>query len=276
MRRLALAALSLACAEWRRPPTFPEQAKNRPMIHEQAVVGLSREGNLAAAQLIDADAEAPRLTLLAFGRGGEPTRALLEAAPERAAAVARALRDGGSRRTPLLDALVAKEWPEAAAHAARLGYAHAAPAVPEPDSMSFRIQGARDAGALPLVLRIAQVDEPAPATALLIADAISPDTGIELTRMPLAGAPVRPQLFIQGGIAWLLSGSVLDGPALHRAVGVRRASLARGEAELHNLMGIPTTSPATSTPPAANSAARSPPTRATSTPSTTPRPRRRC
>jgi tetratricopeptide (TPR) repeat protein len=61
---------------------------------------------------------------------------------------------------------------------------------------------------------------------------------IELARMPLAGAAVRPERWIQAGIVWLLAGSVLPGEPLHRAVGVRRGSLARGEAELHNLHGF--------------------------------------
>jgi hypothetical protein len=58
MRRLALAGCLLACAEWRLPPTFPEQAAGRPVIHEQAVVGFG-PGDLAAAQLVDADGQSP-------------------------------------------------------------------------------------------------------------------------------------------------------------------------------------------------------------------------
>jgi hypothetical protein len=238
MRRLAVACLLLACAEWRMPPTFPRQAAGRPVIHEQAVLGLSQEGDLAAAQLVDADGEEPRLTLLAFGRGGEPTRTLLEASRERAAAVARRLHADGRQRAPVLDRLVAAEWPEALAKAAQLGYARRPPAPPEPGSERFRVTGARDAGALPLALRLAQVDRPALATALLLSDPASPEEEVELARMPLAGAPVVPELWIRSGVVWLLAGSVLDGEPLHRAVGVRRGSLARGEAELHNLHGF--------------------------------------
>ncbi len=241
MRRLAVApaaGLLLACAEWRMPPTFPRQAEGRPVIHEQAVLGLSQEGDLAAAQLVEADGEEPRLTLLAFGRGGEPTQKLLEAPRERAAAVARRLRAGGRRRTPMLEQLVAVEWPDALARAARLGFTPRPRAQPDQGSDRWSVTGARDAGALPLVVRVARVDRPSPATALLFSDPASPDEEIELARMPLAGAAVAPELWIQSGVVWLLAGSVLDGDPLHRAVGVRRGSLARGEAELHNLHGF--------------------------------------
>src|SRR5258705_6932596 len=66
MRRLALAGCLLACAEWRLPPTFPEQAGGRPVIHEQAGIGPTDAGDLAAAQLVEAEGEEPRLALLAF------------------------------------------------------------------------------------------------------------------------------------------------------------------------------------------------------------------
>src|SRR5258705_334305 len=83
------------------------------------------------------------------------------------------------------------------------------------------------------VLRVARVDRPSPATALLLSDPLSPDEEVELLRMPLAGAALPPELWIQSGVVWLLAGSVLDGDPLRRAVGLRRGSLARGEAELH-------------------------------------------
>src|SRR2546427_9429729 len=88
MRRLALAGCLLACAEWRLPPTFAEQAAGRPVVHEQAVIGLSDAGDLAAAELLDADGEEPALTLLAFGRGGGPPRPPPPAAPPPPGAVA--------------------------------------------------------------------------------------------------------------------------------------------------------------------------------------------
>src|SRR6267143_1794268 len=173
MRRLALFGCLFACAEWRMAPTFPEQAAGRPVIYEQAVLGLSAAGDLAAAQILDADGEAPSLALLAFGRGGEPTRTLLEAPPERAMAAARRLRAIGHQPAPLLGTLVALEWPDAIARAAQLGY-----------------------------------------------------------------APRAPELWMQAGVVWLLTGSVVAGEPLHRAVGLRRASLPRGEARLHDLHGL--------------------------------------
>ena len=220
------------------PPTFPQQAASRPVVHEQAVLGLSPEGDLAAAQLVDADGEEPRLTLLAFGRGGEPTRKLLEAPRERAAAVAQRLRAEGRRRSPVLKQLVAAEWPDAMAKAVQLGYAPRPRAQPSQADDRWQVTGARESGALPLLLRVARVDQPSPAIALLLSDPESPDEEVELSRMPLAGAGLPPELWIQSGVVWLLAGSVLDGDPLHRAVGVRRGALARGEAELHNRHGF--------------------------------------
>src|SRR5262249_47873003 len=167
MRRLALAGCLLACAEWRWPPTFPEQAAGHPVIHEQAVVGLSDPGDLAAAQLVDADGQAPSLTLLAFGRGGQPTRTLLEAPPDRADAIARRLRDTGAEPRPLLGPLLAAQWPEALATAATLGFL---PRPPLPGESEWRAIGAPQAGALPLSLRIREAGNPAPAMALSISD----------------------------------------------------------------------------------------------------------
>src|SRR5437016_8447256 len=234
MRRLALAGCLLACAEWRLPPTFAEQAAGRPVVHEQAVIGLSDAGDLAAAELLDADGEEPALTLLAFGRGGEPTRTLLRASRERADAVARHLRANGAEARALLAELVATRWPQAVATAAALGFLAHPPASPESGGSEWRAIGAPGAGALPLTLRVREVDDPVQATALFLSDgALGP--GIQLAAMPLTGAPVPPALWIQGGVAWLLAGSVRRGQPLHRTIGIRRASIARGEAELHNL-----------------------------------------
>src|SRR5207245_2829539 len=64
---------------------------------------------------------------------------------------------------------------------------------------------------------------------------------VELARMPLAGAAVSPELWIQKDAVWLLAGSFAGGKGtdpLHRALGVRRASLSRGEAQLHNTHGL--------------------------------------
>src|SRR5215470_3787988 len=170
MRRLALAGCLLACAEWRLPPTFPEQAAGRPVIHEQAVVGLSDPGDLAAAQLVDADGQSPSLTLLEFGRAGQPTRTLLEAPKDRADAIARRLRASGAEPRPLLGPLVAAWWPEALATAATLGFLPRSPLLPEAGQSEWRATGAPQAGALPLSLHIREADRPAPAMALSISD----------------------------------------------------------------------------------------------------------
>src|SRR3984893_18469565 len=198
MRRLALVGCLFACAEWRMAPTFPEQAEGRPVIHEQAVLGLSAAGDLAAAQLVDADGAAPSLALLAFGRSGEPTRTVLEAPPERAMAGCRRLRATGPQPAPLLGTLVALDWPGAIARAAQLGYAPRAPEKPAHDGATWRVTGVREAGALPLAIRASQVAEPAPAVALLLSDLV-PGLEVELARMPVAGAPLAPELWMQAG-----------------------------------------------------------------------------
>ena len=237
MRRLALAGCLLACAEWRLPPTFPEQAAGRPGLHEQAVVGFSDLGDLAAAQLLDADGQEPSLSLLAFSRGGEPTRSLLEAPRDRAAAIAQRLRADGAEARPLLATLLGEQWPEALAAAAVLGFTPHPPLPAGAGQSEWRAIGAPQAGALPLLLRTREVAGPGQAMALLISDG-APDSEVELTRMPLAGEPIGPDLWIQAGVIWVLAGSVRGGEPLHRAVGVRRATLARGEAQLHNLHGL--------------------------------------
>src|SRR5438034_10825466 len=84
MRRLALLCSILGCAEWRMPPTFPEQAAGRPIVHEQALIGFGKDG-AAAVEFLEAEGEAPHLTLLALRHAG-PTRPPVEARPERARA----------------------------------------------------------------------------------------------------------------------------------------------------------------------------------------------
>ena len=237
MRRLALAGCLLACADWRLPPTFPQQAAGRPVIHEQAVIGISAQGDLAAAELVDADGQDPVLALLAFGRAGEPTRTLLQAPAARAQAIAQQLRARGGEAVPLLAALVLAGWPEASAAAAGLGFQPREAATPVAGESEWRTTGAAGAGALPLSLRIREEDEPVRSTVLMLSDG-APDAEIRLAAMPLTGAPVRPSLWIEAGVAWMVGGSVRGGEPLHRTVGIRRASIARGEAQLHNLHGL--------------------------------------
>jgi len=228
----------LGCSEWRLKPTFPEQAAGRPVLQEQAVVGLSEEGDAAVAELADADGDPPQLTLLLFDRNGAPTRRELAAPADVARAVDEELREKGQRRAPLLAAAVAARWPQALERALDLGFLPRAQAVPEPGRQRFPIEGAPQLGSIPLVLRIDLSDDAA--AALLLSERPGGDAAeeVELARMTLNGAPVAPQLFVQKGIAWLLSGSVREGSPLHRAVGVRRGSIARGEAQLHNGHGL--------------------------------------
>jgi tetratricopeptide (TPR) repeat protein len=233
MRRLALLLCCLSCAEWRMAPTFPEQAAERPVVHEQALLGLSEPGDAAVLELVDAEGEEPRLTLSVWGRAGEPARTLLVAPRDRARAVAEQIRELGSRAVPLLAVSAAREWPQAGAAAVAHGYPSRAPAQPGAGQI-WRISGATDAGALPFSLRTATT--PLPALVLLLSDGGSEE--IEIARMPLAGTLAEPQLWLQGSMAWLLSGSVLDRKPLRRAIGLRRASLLRGEARLHNLHGL--------------------------------------
>ena len=56
--------------------------------------------------------------------------------------------------------------------------------------------------------------------------------------MNVPGTRLAHILWIEAGVAWLLAGSVQPGEPLHRAAGVRRAVLARGEAQLHRLHGL--------------------------------------
>src|SRR5436309_9251391 len=97
---LALAA-SLGCAEMRRPPTFPQGAAGQPVVHEQALLGLSEEGDAAVVQLVDAEAQEPELVLTVFDHAGGPTRPLLVAPRQTAHAVARRVREAGRRASPV-------------------------------------------------------------------------------------------------------------------------------------------------------------------------------
>ena len=235
--RILLLALCLSCSEWQLKPTFPEEAAGKPVINEQALLGLSDEGDAAVAQLIDADGAKPLLTLLVFDRNGAPTRTV-KAAPEQAArAAALRLRQAGRRPGGILAAALAAEWPEAAQLAAEQGYAPRAPAAPEPGRRRWPVTGVPENGSLPLALRVTEAGDDPRAQLLLLAEPAAGDEA-ELARMPLTGGAIRPELWIQGGTVWLLAGSILPGEPLHRAVGLRRGSLRRGEAQLHNTHGL--------------------------------------
>jgi len=214
------------------PPTFPEQAAGRPIVHEQALIGFGKDG-AAAVEFLEAEGEAPRLTLLALRQDG-PTRTLVEAPPERASAVAGRLHAVAERPEPALSTAIALEWPAALSRAKELGFSPRAPAAPEPGRALWQVKGAPEAGALPLSLRVSRAGD---AMVLLLSDRPSGDD-VELARMPLTGMPVGPQLFLEDGGAWLLAGSVRAGPPLRRTVGLRRARIRRGEAQLHNAHGL--------------------------------------
>jgi len=232
MRRLALLCSVLGCAEWRMPPTFPEQAARQPIVHEQALIGFGKDG-AAAVEFLEAEGQPPRLTLLALRHDG-PARTLLEAPAARASAVAARLHAAAERPEPALAAAIALEWPAASSRATELGFAARPATTPEPGRALWQVKGAPEAGALPLTLRVSRA---ADSMVLLLSDRASGDD-VELARMPLTGVPVGPQLFVEDGVAWLLAGSVRAGPPLRRTVGVRRARLRRGEAQLHNAHGL--------------------------------------
>ena len=239
MRFLLLALV--ACADLRRPPTFPEQAAGRPVIAEQALLGLSADGDAAVALLIDAEGAKPRLSLSVFDAGGGAGRALLAAPDAAARKVAQRVRDAGHRASPVLAAALAADWPEASAAAGELGFTPRAPAAPEPGRRRWLVEGNPEAGSLPLALRLVESGDDPRALVLFLSEApagAASGDEVELSRMPLDGVAVAPELWVQNGVVWILAGSSLPGEPLHRAVGLRRGSVPRGEAQLHNLHGL--------------------------------------
>ena len=235
MRRLALLCSILGCAEWRMPPTFPEQAAGRPIVHEQALIGFGKDG-------LDQYLDGYRGL---FGRvedGLQPSRGTLRVQSVQEFDDARDVPPAGrlgrlDRPQPLEPALstaIALEWPAALSRAKELGFTPRAAETPEPGRALWQVKGAPEAGSLPLSLRVSRAED---AMVLLLSDRPSGDD-VELARMPLTGVPVRPQVFLEDGVAWLLAGSVRAGPPLRRTVGLRRARIRRGEAQLHNAHGL--------------------------------------
>ena len=226
------------CAEARLPSTIPPGDPSRPVVQEQAVIGLAASGDLAAAELIDADGEPPRLTLQRMDRAGS-ARELLVAPEATASAVAGDLRAKGRMAVPLLGAAVVARWPEAIVAAAQAGLPLATPAAAEPGRRRWAFRGT-----VPLSLRTAEVDGSPRAAALLLSERPLGRAGgdeIELARLPLLGAAIEPEVYLAGNTAWMLAGSVDGGDRrspLRRTVALRRGSLARGEAELHNGHGL--------------------------------------
>lgn len=238
---LAGAVLSPACAEQRLPPTFPLGAADQPVIQEQALLGLSPQGDAAAVQLVAAEGNAPELTLLVFDHKGGPTRVAGKASLKVARAVAARVLTLGDRPASVLPGVLALEWPEVQAMVADLGFVQKPPAVPEPGRRRWELTGADATGSLPLSVRIAEVGDSPRSIALLLSARPGGLTGgdeVELARMPLSGRAITAEVWIEAGTAWLVAGSVDSTRPLHRAVGLRRGSVFRGEAELHNAHGL--------------------------------------
>jgi hypothetical protein len=224
----------VACADYRQKPTFPEAAAHRPVINEQALLGLSAAGDALAAQLVDADGQPPQLWLAIFDARGGPTRKVLEAPEAVARSVSTELQQQGESPSPILKRLVRNAWPEALDKARALGFAEQRQTLPQPGSRSFAVVPAAQ-GREPLFLRPSEERGSPRMMALVLSEE---PYEVELARMPLSGELVGPQLYLHGGVAWMLSGSYRKGAPLHRAVGLRRADLRRGEAELDNLRGL--------------------------------------
>ena len=242
MRRFLLvtfagAACLFGCADYRQKPTFPENAAHKPVLNEQAILGISGSADALVAQLIDADGEPAQLKLSLFDAHGGPSKDVLEAPPDTAKAVSAKLRRNGQQPLPLLEPALRAQWPEAFVEAQKLGFLPHPQALPEPGLRRFATTGVAANGSLPMLLRLEEVDGSPPALALILSEKVG-GADLELTRMTLSGESVTPQLFVQNGVAWLVSGSYRDGAPLHRTVGVRRGLLGRGEAELHNLHGL--------------------------------------
>jgi tetratricopeptide (TPR) repeat protein len=235
----ALLALAAGCADWGRPPLTAPYRAGEPVVQEQALVGISADGSAAAVQLVDAEGAPPRLELIVLDGAGGPTRHLAGAPDEASRAVARRLRAEGNKAMPLLAAAVRQAWPEAVAFASRQGFAPLTPALPERPRQWAIV--AKAAGSPPLLLHLALSEEDPPAFVLLLGFPSGTDASaseVELARQPIAGTPIAGGLWQAADVVWLLSGSVADTDPLRRAVGLRRGSLRRGEAELHDRRGL--------------------------------------
>lgn len=208
-------------------------------MQEQALVGLADDGGAAAVELALSEGGPPRLELLRLDREGTPAGERVRAPDAVARAVAARVLGEGARPEPLLEAAVTSAWPEAL-HTARDIWGLASPEPPRLVAAgSLGIAGAPPART-PLLLRLASAGDTR-AQALYLAEAAggpTPGPGeVLLARMPLVGEPVPPRLFVRGGAAWLLAGSVGRGEPLRRTVGLRAGDLRAGESELHARRG---------------------------------------
>ena len=236
---LLLLLSAVSCAEASLPPTFPAGDGQRAIVEEQALIGLHGSGDAAVAELIAADGQPPKLALLKLDHDRGDGRPLLAASPEVAQAVAADLIAKGRQAAPLLAAAVATRWPEAAVAAAAAGFKPAIPTAAEPGRRRWSVRGA----GVPLSIRTAEVDGPRSSAVLLGERLLGRPGGdeVELSRMPVLGVALEPEVYVAGRTVWVLAGSVEGGDRrspLRRTVGLRRGSIARGEAELHNLHGL--------------------------------------
>ena len=237
--RIAFLLVVAGCGEMALRPTFPLGAADAPVIHEQAILGFDAHGDALAVQLVDAEGAEPELALLLFDHAGGATR-LLEKAPKyKALDTATAVRAASMRAAPVLRAALA--WPEAQSIAAARGFRARPADLPEPGGRRWSVAGVPGAGALPLLLRLGETDGDPRALLLSLAERPSATPAgeeIELTRVPLSGSTVDPELYLTGETVWLLAGSTRPDLPPRRAVGIRRVSLRHGEAQLHNAHGI--------------------------------------
>jgi len=232
--------LAMGCADWQRPPLTAPYRAGEPLVQEQAFLGVSSDGSAAAVQLLDAEGAPPRLELIALDARGGATRHIAAAPAAIAEAVARRLRAEGRKAVPLLTTIAKEQWPAGVAAAAREGFSSIPSAAPDgsPRRWSVVAPAARDAP--PLTLRLALSPADPPAFVLLLGAEPGPPERlgeVELVRQPIYGVPVEGDLWMAGDFVWLLSGSVDEGEPLRRAIGLRRGSLRRGEAELHDARG---------------------------------------
>jgi tetratricopeptide (TPR) repeat protein len=124
--------------------------------------------------------------------------------------------------------------------AAQQGFAASAPLLPDL-SGAVQLKGAPEAGGIPLLLHVGIADSDPRSFVLLlgVAPGAEPWPGEEqLATQPISGTPVAGAVWMAVDAVWLLSGSIADGEPLRRAVGLRRGSLRRGEAQLHNAHGL--------------------------------------
>lgn len=240
MRWVAISlALATACADWQRPPLTAPYRAGEPLVQEQAFLGVSSDGSAAAVQLVDAEGAPPRLELIALDARGGATRHIAAAPAQIASAVARRLRADGRKAVPLLGAIAKEEWPAGVAAAAREGFSSIPPAAPDGNPRRWSVAAAA-ANDPPLTLRLTVSPGDPPAFVLLLGADIGTrerSREAELARQPIYGAPVAGDLWTAGDFVWLLGGSVDEGEPLRRAIGLRRGSVRRGEAELHDARG---------------------------------------